>query len=520
MKNILVLFTIFLTFFSSCQKKETQETRKLTLNFQEGDLPSLHPHDLMIHLRGLSIAKTLYEGLTRIDETGKAVLTGAESYQVSPNGMCYTFTLRPNSWSDGAPVLATQYEAAWKEALSPSSDCSRADLLYMIRNAEAAKRGDVPVEEVGIKALDEMTLEISLEYPSPLLLELLAQPICFPLIHPQEKQMHAFNGPFVVDIWAKGDKINLKPNPLFWNCESVGLDEIEVYMIEDSMTAYALFEKEELDWVGLPLSPLTTEMLTRLENQEKLYSHPVDRAFWIFLNTEHPVLSSAKIRQALNLALDRKSITDHILKGGTPLEKSLPFSLLSIIPPHLFSKNEALAQIKLAEGLEEIGYTKEDLPPLVITYSQQANRKQVAEYLQESWMKTLGIPIQLKSEEWNVLRSNLEKGEYIISAAYEAAFYNDPLELLERFITINPCNFPRWTHPEFGKLVTEAKYETDQERRLELLSKAEQLMMEELPFIPVSTDTLFFTHPEGLTGYCFDFVGAVDFSKASFSGRR
>ncbi len=175
----------------------------LKIDFQEGDLTSLHPHELIIYLRGISIGKTLFEGLTRMDEQGKAQLAGAQSVDISRNGLFYIFKLRENHWSDGTPVTAIQYESAWKEALSPVSFCKRAELLYMVKNAAEAKRGEVPLDAIGIKALDDQTLFIELARPSPHFLELLAQPICAPLKNPSEKTISHFNGPFLLDKWDR-----------------------------------------------------------------------------------------------------------------------------------------------------------------------------------------------------------------------------------------------------------------------------------------------------------------------------
>ena len=226
-KEKLTLFILFLTvFLSGCQKEMEKTTHSLKLNLQEGDLPSLHPHDLIIYLRGISLSKTLFEGLTRINQTGKAELAGAESVSVSQDSLCYTFKLRKNHWSDGSLVTAHQYEQAWKEALSPASACSRADLLYMIKNANEAKRGQCSLDAVGVKALDAQTLRVDLAYPSPHFLELLAQPICAPLQHPGKKEMAAFNGPFAVAGWDRNARMILKPNPTVWNKDGVSIRQM------------------------------------------------------------------------------------------------------------------------------------------------------------------------------------------------------------------------------------------------------------------------------------------------------
>jgi len=509
------LLLLIVMVFMSCQKKEEKRVDTLNLNFQEGDLPSLHPHGLMIYLRGISLSKNIYEGFTRIDEKGLPQLAGADSIDVTPDGLKYEIHLRENHWTDGSLVTARDYENGWKEALSPTSNCPRADLLYMIKNAEQAKKGLIESGSIGIQSLNDQTLLVELAHPSPHFLELLAQPICAPLADVKEKEPKKFNGPFQVAGWKHGDYLNLKKNPNYWDKDQIVLENINIYMVQDTMTAFTMFEKGQIDWVGVPLVPLPIEIISRLEEKKALKSHPVDRAFWVFLNTLSPPLSSPSIRQALNLSFDRKAITDHIFTGH-PLKKPLPDALLSIEPAFEIEENLVLANQEFELGLEELNLTRETFPPLVITYSQQAGRKQVAEYLQQVWSKGLGIEVKLEPQEWNIFRVNLGTGNYQISGSFEAAFYKDPLELMQKFATLGPNNFPQWTNPEFIEIVNLARNEVDPDKRINLLADAEQILMEDVPFIPICSDEFIFSHHTDLKGYIFDCVGACDFSRAAF----
>lgn len=518
MRKLYLLIFVFLA-CSGCQNtnKQQEEKQHLRINFQEGDLPSLHPHDLVIYLRGLSLAKTLYEPLTRINEQGNVELAGAERIDLSPDQLSYTFHLRDHKWSDGSAVTAFHYERAWKAALSPSSSCSRAELFYGIKGAEEAKKGLLPLESVGIKALDEKTLQVDLAYPSPHFLELTAQAIAVPLIDPEQREQTLFNGPFVVADWKKGDSLRLEPNPYYWDRSHVMLNTIDIFFLEDVNTVFSLYEKKGLDWVGVPLSPLSGELIHYLKERHTLFSHPIPRSFWVFLNTESSVLSVPEIRQALSLAIDRESITHHILIGGEPSEKPLSWQLLPWHPKRHLKEDIQEANQQLEQGLKKLELTRETLPPIEISYSQQANRKQFAEYLQERWKKVLGIDIHLKSVEWNVLRSNLEKGLFTISMAYEGSFYRDPLELLERYATHNPSNFSQWLETHFAQKILAAKYETDIIERTQLLGEAEEILIEQMPFIPICSDRFLFSHPPDLKGYVIDSIGAIDFSRAHFS---
>ncbi len=515
-KEKIILFILLFSFLMSCQKQEEIRVHSLKVNFQEGDLPSLHPHEVMIFLRGISIGKTLNEGLTRIDHEGNPVLAGAKSMEISLDGLQYRFTLRENAWSNGSPVTAHHFEKAWKEALSPNSTCPRADLLYMIKNGEEAKKGLIPTDQVRVTALNDKTLVVELAYPSPYFLDLLAQPVCAPLFDPKKKEPTEFSGPFMLDKWVRGSSLTFKPNPHFWNRQNVSIKQIEVSFVEDPLTTFSLFEKGKLDWIGVPMGPLTAEQITHLSNKKAIYSYPIDRSFWVFLNTKHPALSSPKIRKALSLSINRDAITKHILMGGRPLAKALAPNMLPSSFHFPLKENRMEAKKLFEEGLKELKLSKESFPALTVTYSQQANRKQLAEYLREAWTDALGINVELQNQEWNVLRTNLAKGQFVICGAFEAAYYKDPLEMLERFTSINSNNFTQWTYPPFKEKIAEAKYEIDPEKRMEHLAVAEKILIEEMPFIPICSDCFFFGRNAQLKGYAFDSLGAIDFSYAKF----
>lgn len=491
----------------------------LNLNFQEGLLPSLHPHTMMQYIRAISIGKSLYESLTRLDAQGKPQLAGAEFVEVSPDGLHYTFILRENKWSDETPVTAYQYERAWKEALSPTSNCARADLMYLIKNAEQIKKGELPLDAIGVKAIDDKTLTIELIYPSPYLLELLALPIFAPLFDIKHKEPITFNGPFMVDSWQHGDYLRLKRNPYYWDRENISLEQIDIYMIQDSMTAYSMFEKGKIDWVGAPLVPLSAEIVGHLEKKKALKSHSVIRPYWLFLNTQHPSLSSPSIRHALSLAINRDEITNHLLIGSYPLRKPCPLALDPHTPTINLEENLEEAQRQFELGLKELRMTRKTFPPLVITYSQQTGRKLLAEYLQQAWSKAFDIKVILEPQEWNVMRNNLQNGNFQVSGCFEGALYSDPIGILDRFTTKNTSNYPKWENRNFKEKIGRAKREPNLEVRMKYLAEAENILMEELPFIPIGSDKYLYAHHPNLKGYIFDFGGACDFSRATLKSK-
>ncbi|MFZ0566150.1 MAG: peptide ABC transporter substrate-binding protein [Chlamydiales bacterium] len=478
----------------------------IRLNFQEGDIPALHPHLVESHLRGRFIGKALFEGLTRINAEGEAELAGAESVHISTCQTEYTFTLRDHHWSDGTPVSAFQYERAWKQAIAPASDCGRADLFYIIEGAKKGKEGTLPLDKVGIKALDNKTLHIKLNYAAPFFLKLIASPIFAP-VERAEAEPAKFNGPFIIDTWKRNNLLVLRKNFHFWDHDKVSLERIEVQMVDDPFTALLMYEKRKIDWIGHPFCQLSSEMAIQLREKQWLRQHPIALALWIYLNNECPTLSSIKVRQSLSLAIDRSLIAGHIFPYSTPLYKPLPLCF-SLCSNSLSDNNISQSKHLFEAGLKEIELPKELLPTLTLSYPNTAGHKQLAEYLQEIWGKVLGINISLKGTGWNVFRSYLEKGEYQLAISGMGALYADASEPLERFELTSPANFPRWRNPAYQEKLGLAR--KNPQKRACLLGEAEQLLMDEMPFIPICNFDALFAHIPQLKGYIFDHVGCLD----------
>jgi oligopeptide transport system substrate-binding protein len=509
--KILIAFFILTIFLTSCQKKENQMTPQiLRLNFQEGDVPSLNPRALMSHIRGHMLGKALFESLTYINENEEAVLAGAKKVEISDCKTQYLFTLRPHHWSSGKPVTAYQYEEAWKKAIDPASSCMRADFFYVIKNARDAKKGKLPLEAVGVKALDENQLLIELEYPAPYFLHLISQPFFAPVIGEDEPLQ--FNGPFMVDAWIKDKSIVLKSNPFFWDHKNDTIQRIEISMVTDPSSILGMYERNEIDWIGDPFSKISNETLYDFMKKGMVEANPSARFFWIYLNTQHLPLSSKYIREALHLSLNRNEICEHVLIGDRPLYTPLPDAYT--LKAELSKEDTKQAQIMFQKGLEELNITRNTFPSLTLDYFALPSIKTLAEYLKQRWESVLGIKVKLQGAEWNVFRSNLEKGIFQIGGCYGAPLIPDPIGLLERFEDIESRNFSQWFHEKYGLLLTEARKSADHNQRNDLLFAAEKILAEEIPFIPVSNQVHFFICNQKLKGFLFGKDGHLDFRKA------
>lgn len=446
-----------------------------------GPLTSLHPHT-GIDLYCRVFQKAVFEGLTRLDAEGKPILAAAQGLEISPSKTTYTFTLRPMQWTNGEPVTSFQFEKAWKWALAPGSPCLRSDLFYPIKNAKAAKLGEVSLDDVGIYALDAQTFVVELEHPTPYFLDLVATSLFSPLC--DDKPIPSiFNGPFYVAQHAPDTKIVLCKNHGYWDAQNVALETVEASFITDSTTALHLYEKGEIQWGGHPFTPLPLDALPRLEKSSEFHSSPLDGIYWLCVNTKLLPLSSSKIRKALSVALDREALAHHVLLGETPT-RSLISTGVALLGKDDHNHKEAKSLFK--EGLQDLHLTQETFPTLTLSHSDFPGQKKLAEAIQECWQAVFGIDIKLQNSEWNVFFANLGERQFEIGGCIWYAPFHDPIYYLELFKEkANRYNVAQWENEHFKQLLQLADNEINPAVRQEHLSQAERLLLDEMPIIPL-----------------------------------
>lgn len=471
------------------------EENTLQLIFQEGSPPSLNPYYSAGDMRCRLLNKLLFEGLTRLNEQGEPELAGASSLQKSEDGLIYTFRLRKTAWSNGEKVTAIDYADSWKCALQDF--ISHPELLFSIKNAQKFREGKCPMDQLGIQVIEPEMLQVELEKPDPQFLHKLAQPFFFPLFG-THREPKWFNGPYLVQEIKKSG-LKLDRNPYFWNIPERGFEHIEVRWVDEIDEIYSLFKEGKVDWIGDPLTILSTDQIRELEKDNRLKKKSVQRRFSLHFNTIHPVLSSVSIRQALSLSIDRSSICREIFPHCIP-----------VIPSN-YSKELALAFFE--EGLRELKLTRKTFPELTFSYSDQTRREQLALFLQTTWAKTLGIKVHLKKDKWNQFRSHLEKRNFEICGTIQDTIDEHSLAFLERFEGDNSWNFPQWSNYVYRELIQTAKNETDVVKQNELKQQAEKILSENIPFTPLFNYVhLYAIHPR-LDCTFFDSEGCLDFSQ-------
>lgn len=526
--RVLVIF-LLLVFVSSCGKKE-EVSQKQVLNISFGnEVRTLDPR-----LGGENptnqLIRMLFDGLTRRNEQGNIVPAIAEKYVISEDFKTYTFTLRKSYWTDGEPVTAYDFEYAWKKSLDPKTLSHGAQNFYFIKNAKLSGEGKVSVDEIGIRALDDYTFEVELEYPAPYFLEVISSTLFYPIPkHLDEKDPnwahqkdHNFvsNGPFRLKKWKQGDYIVVEKNLSYWDNEHVSLPEIKISFLEDGITQLYMFEKNKLDWIGDPVSKVPPEAMKSLKEVGAFSFVPSTKVYWFFLNSEIFPLNHKKIRQAFSYAINRQEIVDHIFDRN-----ALP--AYGIIAPCFALGNTACfedkqpnkAKMVFDEALVELGLTPETFPPVTIKYPTSVEiLSRTAQTVQQLWQDTFGIKVILKQADWPVHFSAIQSGDYEVGMMAWFSLMEDPIFMLQTFkYKCDMVNMSNWESQEYIDLLEASNYEADSEKRNEILIAAEKVLMDEMPIIPICYAGMEFSKKPELIGVNLSPSGEIDFKFASFS---
>lgn len=474
------------------------------------------------------VIKHLFEGLMRVGLDGKPKEALAESYEVSEDKLKYTFHLRESYWSNGDPVTAHDFVYTWRSAVNPKLKSTGAYYLYLLKNAQAIIEGHLPSESLGVSAPDDKTLIVELENPHPCFLEIVSTTIFYPVNSRLDKENpswvtqdnHQFvcNGPFLLEKHLPQNKIVLKKNPNFWDAKQVPLPEIEIIFITDSITQLYMFEKGEIDWFGKPFSSVPLDALPTLKKEQKINVIPAANVSCFFLNTESPPLNNQKIRKALALAINREEIAEHFLLTNEQPACAIIPPLFGLKQTNYFKDHDLeLAQQLFAEGLKELNISKEQFPKLTIRSPSLAVWDKLAQILQSQWAKNLGVWVKIESQEWKVHFANLQQGAYQIGGMGWYFTQRDPLYLLQIFYSKNDkLNIVKWENSEYKSLVDVARKESDWDKRNELLSQAEKMVLDEMLVIPIYFNTFSYCKNEKLKDVYFSELCDIDFRWAYF----
>ena len=507
------------------EENENSSSESKELNLVLGSEPtSLHPA-LTSDSFSIGIIRNLYEGLTEIKD-GKPQLAAAEDYKVSDDQLVYTFTLRDAKWSNGDPVTAEDFAASWIWALTPENASPYASILYPIKGAQAYNSGSGSVEEVGVKAVDEKTLEVTLENPTPYFLELTAFATFLPFNQNEasanetwyNEPNFATNGYYTLEDWVRSGKITLAKSESYWDADNVNIDKINIAIVESDATQMTMYDAGEIDFIGAPFGNIALDKINALKENETLNVSQKAGVYWYKFNTTDELVTNVNIRKALTLAIDREGLIKNILKGEQD-------AALGLIPNAVegFGDDDGYfkdadydgAREALATGLKELGITEPGDVTVTISYFTNEGDAAVAQYIQQTWKKELGIDVKLTNSEWQVYIEELNNLNYQIGRLGWTGDYNDAFTFLEMYDTAsNPNNQTGWESKEYQALLSQSASEADTAKRLEILKQAEAIAMADFPVAPIYYYTNLYVvkdyvagmEPDGLSNYNFKYV--------------
>ena len=448
-----------------------------------------------------------FEGLMKLDKDAKLVEGMAKEYKVSDDSLTYTFTLRDDiKWSNGDPVTAEDFEFSWKRALDPELASDYAHQLYYIKGGEAYNTGEGSVDDVAVKALDEKTLEVTLEAPTAYFLELTAFYTLYPVnknvveANPdwaKDAKTHVSNGPFTLTEWEHDASIKIRKNSNYYDAASVKLDGVDFTIIDDENTTWQGYEGGEYDLL-LPLPQAVVAQMKANDNPELVIGGEV-ATYYYNLNSKVKPFNNPKIRKALSMTIDRQTIVDKITQGGQiAAEGVVSFGMKDENGKEyrdgvgqLITYNVEEGKKLFEEGLKEEGMTAADFSKFSILYNTSEAHKKIAQAVQEMWRTNLGIEIQLENVDFQVKLDREKAGDYHISRAGWIGDYMDPMTFVELWLSSSSFNDAKYNNPEYDKLVLTARSTADQKVRFDAMREAEKMVMEDMPIIPV----YFYTQP-------------------------
>lgn len=451
-----------------------------------------------------SLFKHMYENLVTLDDDDNTVPGAAESWDYDEDTLTYTFHLRKDGvWTNGDPVTAKDFEFAWSQALNPDVASDYAYFLYFIKNAEKYFNGEVAWDEVGVKVVDDYTLEVTMEQPTPYALFLFSFGTLAPInqrfyeavgadLYSTEAQYFCTNGPFALTEWSHNDKIVMQKNDAWHGAADVEVEEIDWKIITDANAALSSFLAGDLDMVGLG----TGELIKQAEAAgATIQSYTDGTSFYIYFNNNDQYLSNVNLRRALFNAIDEQKEIDTVWQNDNEPMTSFTAPGVSATDGTSFagkvgelyapSRDQEKAKEYLATALSELGCTVDDLSAhLSIDCGDSATSIAEASFYQEQWRQVLGIEVTVNSMITKQGSQNRKTGNYVMSVTGWGPDYNDPNTFLDLWVTDGGNNQTGFSNERYDELIDLASKETDLEKRESYFIECEQIIADQLPIGP------------------------------------
>jgi oligopeptide transport system substrate-binding protein len=473
------------------------------------------------------IAYTLFEGLTKLDaKTSLASPAAADRWEQSPDGLVYTFHIRPNArWSNGDPLTSGDFVYSFQRILTPAFAAPYSYMLWPIKNAEAFNSGKITdFSLVGVYAPDAANLRITLERPTPYLPALASHNTWLPVHRPVIEKFGRMdekgtkwtrpgnlvgNGAFMLAEWIPNARVAVTKNPMYWNAAKTRLNRVEFFPFEQPATEERNFRSGQLHTTyALPTSKIAAY---RAHRPADLGIDPILSVYYLFINVTRPPFDNPKLRRALTHAIDREALSRDVMNGVYP-------------PAHSFTAPNsggytARAQVsddfvEARRLLAEAGFPGgRGLPVIEVQCYTDEVKLGVLEAIQSMWLRELGVHITIAQLEQKTLFQNQQSENYTIAFSGWVADIPDPVTFLGMMVTGGGNNWAGWSNREFDRLIGEAASTGDNGRRYELFQKAEAILLDEAPLIPLYFQYQVYAINPEVRGWTTTVVGFHEFEK-------
>ncbi len=490
------------------------------------------PTTLDVSLRSDSYSSTIItnvmEGLIRLeDRNGEYFMApgDAQSWKSNDEGTVWTFTLGNNKWSDGEPVTAQQYVYSLQRSADPATGCPNGWFLSPVLNYEAISKGEMATSELGVKAIDEKTLEITLASAMPAFLEMCNSTIYYPQREDKmkewgekygtEAEYTVYNGPFVLESWTHNSSLVLKKNPNYWNADSVKLDKVNLAIMSDTTTIINAYKSGDLDVVGVNKQEQLDEF--NKDSNSKYEYYTTQGLVFNFYNTKDELFKNENIRKAFSLAIDHEDINEMCFGGlrvptygwvvptisvGEENFRQTAGDVLKEQKAELTANGQTPKDL-LLKGMQELGLG-DDPSKLNVTLSLAGTDdwfRTFGEYLQQVYLTDLGVNIKIDFADWGIFYENVTNGKYQMGYMSWGAYYNDPYDVLSIFKSEYDQVKTGWANKEFDELIDKAGVEMDASTRIKYYKDAERILLNEAAVCPLATSTSHSFYKNYVYGY-------------------
>lgn len=449
-----------------------------------------------------SILYHCMSGFTKLNDKDEPVADLAESWDINDTDTTYTMHLKKDAkWSNGDSVTANDFYYSWITQMKPSTGSIFAAYLYKnIKNGEAFYKGEVDESQLGLKVLDDYTLEIQWSHPMPNGLFYLSQPYFLPINqkayekigdkqYAKDADKMVTNGAYKITEWVHDDHITMEKSEEYYNASKINILKVKLVMIGDANTSLNAFTAGEIDLCSLYNEQIR---LVKEKSRDAIQSYIDGGSWYLSFNTQDKYLSNINLRKALSYSVDVQSLLDNVINDGSIVAdgfvpdviKGAEGTSYAEKRGSLFKYNKGKANEYLDKALQELGIDKKDIK-LVFWASDTTYNQNQAAYLQQQWKENLGLDVELKFTAVKALSEAMTNGDYSFAMDGWGPSENDAITFLENYTTENMNNHVKYSNPKYDKLIEDSINESDSKKRQEILIQAEKILIDDMVIGPM-----------------------------------